>query len=942
MALASASRQFNHVQPVRALLSTWLGGFVLVGSTAVLSSVASAQAPTTAQQAQEAPDLSEASTSALEKEADRLVTQRDYAKAVPLLRELAGRLADTKSPQLLQKLERIYFHLGVGLMEVGELEEAADVFARYMERFASAAQARHALSLQGDALRRLEKYEEAAACYERLRAEYTLEYQFQQEVLTKLTDCYVIPREWQKALPLLESLWKELRDGEARAKAATALAQAYIELERTEDILGLLPALQSRAARARYELEFNLTLIRGGDAMFHQKRHPLALLLYQLALSKEDLLRWYDQRETRLQEHRKALVAAREDFQRILDLDDELQKLKSQRQTLRETESYSEELRFRLARTHFELGRQFEAFWTFWTIWRDYPKSELADASLYGAFSIAAELELQERALELGYAYLKDFEKGENYDEVTLTLGQLHIKRKEFDLSIVVFENALKVRPDHAYFDQVTFQIGYCLFQREEFDRALGIFTEFRKKHPDSATREACDYWTGLTYMFQKEYAKAMAEFSEFVERYLGGDYFEDAHFRIGVCHYGLLEFADARAKFDEFVRRFPGSKLRGEAHALLGDIAGAEGRLAEAIAQYQEVEKHTENMSQINYAAFQVGRVQETMSDFKGMVAYFQRYLRTYELKGNYTEAIWRVGFAKKQLGDIAGMLDEYWAAIGQYGNDPAAIGIDLILQDWPAQYRAHHGKDARDILEAQLAQAQKNGQRAMALRMRMALARLGADTAKGFKEDDLPFASPAVLIWVGQRAQADQPGLARKAFQRVVDVYGGTEWIETATFELAEMEAGQKQFKRAAELFAQAHERFPTSERAGLAMKRQADMMLEQRKFKEAVALYEQVLQVREWRGPLWPESLHQIGVCRMMEGNLREAFAYFQRIYVLYQNYTDWAARAYLQSAVCLEKLNLRQDAIRTYSEMLAATRLKDTPEYREAEKRLARLR
>ena len=46
----------------------------------------------------------------MEKEADRLVMQRDYEKATPLLQELAARFGDTTSPQLLRKLERILYH----------------------------------------------------------------------------------------------------------------------------------------------------------------------------------------------------------------------------------------------------------------------------------------------------------------------------------------------------------------------------------------------------------------------------------------------------------------------------------------------------------------------------------------------------------------------------------------------------------------------------------------------------------------------------------------------------------------------------------------------------------------------------------------------------------------------------------------------------------------
>ena len=887
-------------------------------------------------------ESSQASTSTLEKEADRLVSQRNYEKAVPLLQELANRLGSTESPQLLQKLERILFHLGVGQMETGNIEPAVEAFTKYMEKFPKDSHARYALQLLGDCQRRLEKYEEAAAAYERLRNEYTLEYQFQSDVMTKLADCYVFMSDWDKALPLLDSIWKELRDPEARARAATALAQGYIEKGRVDDILELLPVLQSRASRARYEAEFNLTLIRGADSMFNKKRFPMALLLYQLAFTKEDLLRYYDQREVRLKEQRKASVAAGEEFQKVLDVDEELQRLKVQREALNEAESYTEELRFRLAKTYYELGRQWESFWTFWGLWRDFPKTELGEQGLYAAFSLAAELDLYGRACELGNAFMKDYEKGENLDELTLTFGQLHIKHKEFDKAMEVFQKALTLKPDHAYADQIAFQMGYCYFQKEDFDKALGVFTEFRKKTKDSETREAADYWVGLTYMFKKDYKSANEEFSEFLEKYMSGDYVEDATFRIGVCDYGLLQFPAARQHLEEFIRKFPDSKLRGEAHTMLGDIAGAESRLNDAIVAFKEVERHTTNQSQIDYAAFQIGRIQELRKDWTGMVDYFQRYLRTYELKGLYTEAIWRIGFAKKQLGDVKGMLDEYWTAIKKYGNDPGAGGVDLILKDWIKPYQSATGKDPEALLRNELAEAESQNQRAMALRMKMGISLIDSNApAPTVKEEDLVYASPAVLVWIGEKVQGQQLDLARKAFQRVLEVYGGTEWIESAMMDCAEIEATAKDFKKAADLFGQVNDRFPTSERAGLALKRKADMLREQRKYKEAIALYEKILQVREYRGPLWPESLYQIGMCRLQQGEVREAFAFFQRIYVLYGNYADWTARAYLQSAICLEKLNQRQDAIKTYGEMLAKEKLKKTPEYQEAEKRLAKL-
>ena len=38
-----------------------------------------------------------------------------------------------------------------------------------------------------------------------------------------------------------------------------------------------------------------------------------------------------------------------------------------------------------------------------------------------------------------------------------------------------------------------------------------------------------------------------------------------------------------------------------------------------------------------------------------------------------------------------------------------------------------------------------------------------------------------------------------------------------------------------------------------------------------------YEEVLQVKEWKGELWPEALYSIGECLREQGKEKEAYAY-----------------------------------------------------------------
>ena len=44
------------------------------------------------------------------------------------------------------------------------------------------------------------------------------------------------------------------------------------------------------------------------------------------------------------------------------------------------------------------------------------------------------------------------------------------------------------------------------------------------------------------------------------------------------------------------------------------------------------------------------------------------------------------------------------------------------------------------------------------------------------------------------------------------------------------------------------------------------------------------------------------------------------FFQRIFVLYGNYSKWVARAYLQSIICLDHIGEKEnDMIKLYNEM-----------------------
>jgi predicted negative regulator of RcsB-dependent stress response len=61
----------------------------------------------------------------------------------------------------------------------------------------------------------------------------------------------------------------------------------------------------------------------------------------------------------------------------------------------------------------------------------------------------------------------------------------------------------------------------------------------------------------------------------------------------------------------------------------------------------------------------------------------------------------------------------------------------------------------------------------------------------------------------------------------------------------------------------------------------------------------------------------------------------------VYVGYQKFAPWVAKAYLMSGECFQKLGKNQEAINTYHEMLKNPKLQDFPEAEIARKHLKEL-
>jgi hypothetical protein len=97
-------------------------------------------------------------------------------------------------------------------------------------------------------------------------------------------------------------------------------------------------------------------------------------------------------------------------------------------------------------------------------------------------------------------------------------------------------------------------------------------------------------------------------------------------------------------------------------------------------------------------------------------------------------------------------------------------------------------------------------------------------------------------------------------------------------------------------------------------------AEIEADRERYSEAIALLESVLEEPGASRAMKVEAMLELGRVHMVSGDPKNAFPYFQRIYVMYAGYPEAAVQSYLQSGIALEQLQDQPGAARTYMELL----------------------
>ena len=858
-----------------------------------------------------------------------------FTEAIPLLEQLITWFKTSKKPSYRRDCENYRFQLGLCHYLLGQFPLSEKRFKEYLKKHRKGTHAPKVAVYLADGYRFTGKLKQAVKSYDSARKEYRYDQEWQTDIRCSLARCFLAEEDWKGAIKHLAWVYENAPDEQRADWAVTLLTVGYLKEGKLKKVYKLVPYLMNPESLAARSIAFNLAALETADILFGEERYRDALWIYRLIYPKKTVAR-------RSKRHVRVLRNEVEDireflrghYRELLRAQERLAESEAELKSLEKVPEFGTELRFRVARSYMEIRRFREARALFLYL-RIELDEESAEQPLYLAFSCSTQLQPWDKAFEIGHEYMEAYPGGAFYDTVSISVGQMYAMQRKWPLVISTLTKALEVSPQHESIAECMFLIGYASFMEEKYKDAIKWLGDLNTKYPNHDRIEESTYWLGMAKLFDSRYKEAFAIFDQYIVDYPNAGYCEDATFRRAVCQYGLSQFREAEGSLIRFAEKYSQSKLLGEVFMMLADVHGNFGELEKAVASFQKAIDCGEqlNIELYNYCCFRRGEMFNDMEAFEDIVGHFEAYIDRNREGSNLPMAIYWVSRAQWQLGRQKDAMDYLLKSVVTYGKDRKALGIDMLLQEWVSRSKSLGPKVSEEAwrqLGQLRAEVRKTRDRTLILRLEHIFLFCPSSSDEGkaltrrliLRPEAVEYAAPTVLEYIMDEAHKDgNLELAAKAARTIVQDFTETDYVIGARMLLAELAIEQEEYYTAEKHLNVIREVFASSGEAAKALIMLGNMYLKQNSHAKADRCFKDVLGVREWRGPLWPEALYGRGECARSRHDYRGATQFYERLYVLYGHHKIWVAKAYVARAECLLRMHESRKAREVLNEMLA---------------------
>lgn len=883
----------------------------------------------------------------------------DYARAAADLEALLAKAEFT--PQL----EPMFYTLGSAWFNLGDYKKAATAFKNYQTKFPAGAHVADAAFALAQCSLLSKNFAEAAGQFAALEKDPAMR---EQALLAQATALKESGR-LDQAIAALE----KLAGGELRTlsgvRGAMTLAQFYAKKGAADKAVQTLTKLHLNVQLVDNIVELNALTVELGDQLYAKKLYADALECYRAAYRPEQIARMQNDRIAAMQRAtQENLEAARRDPTQVSQLGATNNQLKAHiaraqelLEKFQKLPNITPAIYIRLARCFHEIDRKWEAIVVYQELLDRFPAAAEREPSLFGIIIALAHVDQPRKAMARCEEYLRDFKDGPNAETAGYLLGVSALQANDPRAAETHFGRMLDTQTGGAYREQMRYLLGNARFMAGKHEEAAAEYKKYLSEFPKGQSGEDVNYRLALTSLFAGKYEEAMNGLRGYVQKYPQGAFVSDARYRLAVCKYAASLYDEVIADCKAWERDLPKNQQLGEVLALLADAYAASDREDEAIPLYIQSYKTASTDEVMNYSLFAASKLLQKRGEWNKVADLFSAFIHEKPDHPTVITALYWIGKAKSRDGRLDEAKRITADTIRKYIGDPRREPVELLLTQLaqlcvkkkrPEAEEpdvAAPGGDPGAELDQLLGDSAKDSDpttRARILFAKAELARLRRQPAEEEKNIALiaAAAKPADLspVLLGRAADhllaKGKLDPARALFQYLMDEFPKSESIDFAYNGLGEIAFQKGDHTRALRYFSDATDKIAAASKLKDVTLGKGKTLLAMGNLDEARKVFEQVAAVREWRGDATAFSVYSLGEIEARQGRWAEANAFFQRVYVGYQKFLPWVAKAYLRSAESFEKLGKPQEAANTYRELLRNEKLAAFTEAAEARKKL----
>ncbi|MGI8889371.1 MAG: tetratricopeptide repeat protein [Chthoniobacterales bacterium] len=884
-----------------------------------------------------------------------------YAQAATALEALVARVA--VSPQV----EPIFYTIGSAYFNAGDYVKAIAAFKNYRIKFPQGPHATRAAFAIAQSNLLSENFKEAAT----QMAAFEKDPQLRDEALLFEAEAFQSAGNIDQAMAALEKAVGEEIQNAGVMRAAMELAQLYAKKGDGAQALHVLEKIHRKIALADDVIELNTLSVELGDKFFNSQQFKEALTCYRFVYSREEVIKLESDRIDGLQQKVEAnLAETRAHPSKITQLaasnaqlQEDMTHAKERLNDFAKRPSLTPAIYLRLGRCFFELDRKWEAVVVDLEILDRFKEGPEREPALFGLIVALADVNQPQRASVRCEQYLRDFAEDSNAETVGYLSGAIALQAGDTKKAENLFDRILSNQPKSKFREQIRYLLGNTSFMAGDYDEAVARYQDYLKEFPRGSSAEEVKYRITLAALFAGNYADAMSQLQAYITKNPRSNFLPDAKYRLAVCQYAASLYDDVIAACQAWEKEFPGNPQLGEVLALLGDADAASSRESAAIPIYIRSYQTATTEEVLNYSLFAANKLLQKQGRWDKIADLFTGFIKDKPDSPTVISAIYWVGKARAHEGRIDEARQLTAGTIRKYIDDPNRDSVEqlitqlaqLCVKKTKPAAESHRTSAAQNSVapEAELDRLLSSAApilsptaKARLLFAKAELARLRrqpvddgkylAQIAREVKPGDL---SPLLLGEVADYLLSQQkPEQAAEFYQRLLDAYPKSSMVDYAYHGLGEIAFRKKEYQKALRYFRDGLEKITATQKLKDLSVGSAKTLLALGRLDEAQKSFEQVASVREWRGEATAYSVYSLGQIAAQRGRWAEANAYFQRVYVGYQKFLPWVAKAYIGSGESFEKLGQKQEATNTYRELLRNEKLSQFSEANEARMRL----